>query len=88
MKKIHKVALVIDGYQEFELPAFATILTVQVQHGIPCMWYEFDPDFTAKQKRNIRTCTTGNGKFESNTVYIGTYQMEDGNFVGHVYELL
>ncbi len=82
--KIYKYPLRICGYQEMEIPLKAAFLTLQIQNGIPCMWFAVNtaaPTFTLK----IHTIGTGQEfpKIFGWDKYAGTYQ--DGDFVWHVF---
>jgi hypothetical protein len=87
MQKIFKYKLDTSGEQEITMPAFSKILCVKNQHNVPCLWAMIDTD-SRLVKRKIITFLTGadiefnNQKYE----YIGTYLMNNGSFVGHVYE--
>lgn len=84
MKTIWKYELETIDYQEVEIPFEAKILTVQVQHGKPCIWCLCDPN-NLKQLRGITTIGTGHEKDDIEGTYIGTYQLYDGGIVFHVF---
>lgn len=68
---------------EVEMPKGAEILTLQVQHGIPCLWARLCP---AREKVKRRFSVIGTGwDFDGAGAYVGTYQ-QDG-FVWHVFEI-
>jgi len=87
-KVIWKYELMVADEQGVEMPKGATILTLQVQRGKPCLWVLVSPD----AEKEIRTFETfGTGHLYSDHIweglkYIGSYQLSDGNFVGHVFE--
>lgn len=73
---------------DIEMPQGATILTVQTQHGKPCLWALVDEN----RPRSIRTfVSVGTGhefpKALAHHYYIGTFQIE-GTLVFHVFESL
>lgn len=72
------------------MPRGAQVLTVQVQYGTPCLWALVDPE----APHEIRTFATyGTGRpmqvpgNHNGAKYIGTYQVEGGALVFHVFEL-
>ena len=88
MECIYKYPLTPGASAEpemIEMPAGAAVLTVQAQRNIPCLWVRVDPN-----KPKIKRCfiTYGTG-FNLNDGparhYVGTYQLDDGAFVFHVY---
>jgi hypothetical protein len=87
MRTIYKYPLQITDEQLVSMPAFAEILTVQLQDGKPVIWAYVET--TASQDRRlIETFGTGNPiTNQSERKYIGTYQLPDG-LVFHVFEYL
>lgn len=87
MKRIFKYALRTTDIQIVHMPKDAEVLTVQVQNGIPCIWAivgESDP----LVRMEVETFGTGRTMPESplrNRKYIGTYQLDDGRIVFHVF---
>lgn len=70
------------------MPADAQILTVQVQHGVPCLWALVTPD-NEPSTRVIEIFGTGhpvNENMSIERVYIGTFQLRDGALVFHAFE--
>lgn len=86
MKTIHKFPLQVADSQEMKMPKDSTILTVQVQNGTPCLWALVDTDKEAEE-RFIRIIGTGHPVPENVLRYIGTFQVLEGTFVGHVFEV-
>lgn len=70
---------------EIELPADAQILSAQLQYGEPVLWILLDPS-TPKTKRHIIGVGTGH-QVPDNSNYIGTFQLNDGDFVIHLFEI-
>ncbi len=73
--------------QEIELPHDAwTILTVQTQNNKPYIWILLDTDKKEKQTIIVRTFETGQ-KFDLDGYYryIGTYQLDKGSYIAHVF---
>ena len=85
MDKVFKYPLQILDEQFVHMPKDAIILCVQVQRGVPCIWASCDPDNTVI-KRRIITYETGNPMRLNHGKYIGTYQMDSGMLVFHVFE--
>jgi hypothetical protein len=86
VRRILKYEIEVADYQELEVPRDSEFLTVQVQKGKVCLWvltnlFISDSD---TEKRQIRVITTGQ-VFEAGHTYLGTIQLERGNFVGHVF---
>ena len=70
---------------EFYIPKDSIVLDVQVQHGKPTIWFLVDPDNAIELRRFY---VYGTGWFIENDpgVYIGTFQLNDGALVFHVFE--
>jgi len=88
MRTIHKYAVDARGEFTLLLPLDARILSVQTQGaaGRPQMWVLVNP-CAPPQVRKFRLFGTGH-PVESNDdlEYVGTFQMEDGNLVFHLFE--
>lgn len=88
MKTIHKFPFSINDTVRIAMPASAQILSVQVQHGTPCLWALVSPvDFI--DDRTFRIYGTGHpiDLSTGNVSFIGTIQMHDGDLVFHVFEV-
>jgi len=89
-KQIFKYALEITDTQSVAIPEGAEILTVQTQREIPCLWALVNPKLPSTE-RQIETFGTGHPVHVGIGVerrYIGTYQIQNGNLVFHVFERL
>lgn len=88
MRTIWKNKLEAIDKQTIQLPLGAEILSVQTQNGKPCLWATVDTDeFT--EPRTIEIFGTGNPIPPGpgiERVFIGTFQIDGGSFVGHVFE--
>lgn len=85
MEKIFKYPLEVTDTQFIEVPKGAAILTVQAQKDIPCIWAQVDPDMPLI-KRRILTYGTGHPIDPTEAKhYIGTYQINGGHLVFHVF---
>jgi hypothetical protein len=89
--RIFKYALEVTDRQEIDLPAGSEPLCVQVQRGVPCLWalVPAAPDNPAEYiSTRLVLYTHGTGHVVSTHAgqYLGTYQLRDGAFVGHVFK--
>ena len=85
MEVIYKYELSIDDEQCVDIPAINQILSIQVQNGKPCMWVKVDTS-SKLEKRYFKTVGTGNPIHFTACCYVGTYQVEGGALVFHVFE--
>ena len=69
------------------MPRSARILDVQVQHGEVCIWALVDPD-EGNETRHFSVFGTGHEIHDSDHayIYIGTFQLEGGALVFHLFE--
>lgn len=76
------------GLFDLTLPKGAELLCVAIQHGVPQMWALVD-DEAPTEKRSF--CGIGTGveipKQWKVLSYIGTFQLNNGYLVFHVFEL-
>lgn len=87
-QSIWKYQLETVDSQTLLMPRGASILTVQTQNEIPCLWALVDP-YESKEERVIEIFGTGHKVNDENGIrYIGSYQLMSGAFVGHVFERL
>ncbi len=89
MQTIHKYRLSAGSDTAVMMPEGADVLTVQMQHGRPCLWAVVDLE-APLERRHFLTYGTGHPLSEGlggDLTYVGTYQMEDGALVFHVFEL-
>lgn len=90
MKTIWKFELETTDKQIIEMPFNAEILNIQTQDETPCVWALVDP-LEAVEDRVIEIFGTGHKLLEDmgvNREYIGTYQLNNGALVFHVFERL
>jgi len=71
---------------EIEMPEAAQILEVALQHGEPQIWALVEPGADMKLKK-FQTFTTGEHFDQIPGMYVGTFQRDDGFFVGHLFEI-
>jgi len=87
MLTIYKFPIPIADNFTLPLPSGAACLSVQVQHGQPCLWALCeDPEAGPIKPRKFRLAGTGHpiakgGKF------VGTFQLNGGALVCHLFEL-
>ncbi|AQY22662.1 DUF7352 domain-containing protein [Riemerella anatipestifer] len=86
-KVVYKYPLLVQGVQFVSLPKGAEILCVQEQNRKPCLWALVNP-LAEKQDVRIITSSTGEVFNTKNLKYIGTYQLPDNGFVGHLFKYL
>ena len=85
MSAIWKYPLQVTDEQTIDMPSGAEALTVQVQNGTPCLWARVDPA-APTTPRKIITHGTGHPVPETTGRYIGTYQIDGGALVFHVFD--
>lgn len=86
MSTIWKYDLSIIGEQKILIPKNSKILSVQVQNGVPCVWVLVDEN-SDNEEKTFFTYGTGNPILpqKSETTFLGTYQLYDGQLVFHVF---
>ena len=85
--RMFKYPLKIEDFQVIAVPKGALLRCVQTQGETPCIWAEVDPS-APKVTREIRTYGTGHPMESDWPFYLGTYQVNDGARVFHVYTKL
>jgi hypothetical protein len=94
MKKIFKFSTLVDGgFQKsfsIQMPKGSEILSVQIdqKNNHPTIWAMVDP-VKPEEERFFELFGTGQDIYEDmgiERVYIGTYQYQKGEFVGHIFE--
>jgi len=85
---IWKYELTTSDRQSVMMPKGAQILSVQVQNHTPCLWVLCD-EMAAQVQRQVLTLITGTqiAPEDADNQFVGTYQMNDGSFVGHVFDM-
>lgn len=81
---IWKLGIPVQGSFELALPAGSRVLTVQAQGGDPYIWFLCDP-LAKPETRRFSLVGTGH-PIETVGDYLGTFQVLDGMFVGHLFE--
>jgi hypothetical protein len=85
--RIWKWSLLTQDEQELSIPAGARLLAVQTQHGTPMLWAMCDEE-AQREPRWIAIVGTGNPLPNSLGEYLGTFQVNGGGLVFHVFERL
>ena len=88
-ERIYKYQLETTTQQVINLPVNAEILTVQNQNELPCLWALVDSEQKETEERYIEIFGTGHDVGYDMGIerkYIATYQLMNGNFIGHVFE--
>lgn len=87
MKTIYKYTLDTTSVQKIPMPAFARVLTIQMQRGVPVLWALVEINATMRD-RVFETILTGHAiQSGHKREYIGTYQIGTDR-VFHVFELI
>lgn len=88
MKTIYKYPLEIKDEQIIDLPPNHTILSVQMQNDVLCLWALVEPSNYMTTEVKIRIYGTGHPVDEEGE-FLGTFQDErmNGYFVGHVFKV-
>ncbi len=89
MKTIWKYELTASDENDLQMPEGAEVLTVQVQGGLVCIWAIVD-DTAPLTSRCFEIFGTGH-RIEDGSgkrKYVGTFQLQGGSLVFHVFELL
>jgi hypothetical protein len=71
--------------QTIEMPAGAKILSLQTQHNEPQIWALVDTH-APKESRTFRAVPTGADFIDDEMTYIGTFQINNGSLVFHIFE--
>ena len=90
VKKVFKYELRVASRSSINMPKGAEILTAQVQFDTPCIWALVNPD-TPTEERFFRVFGTGHQiQYDMGIEfkYIGTFQVDGGSYVFHVFEEL
>lgn len=88
MRTIHKYEVVADIFAGFviDMPIGAEPLSVQMQRGRPVLWALVNPE-APKVRRRFITVGTGHVFSEHHDVtFVGTFQMNDGDLVFHLFD--
>lgn len=85
MKKIYKYSFEVQDKVTIRIPRNSTILIVQTQRDTPCLWALVDPD---EELCDFVFRIFGTGHpIDPDLIgdYIGTFQMDEGRLVFHIF---
>lgn len=84
---IWKYPIPIADSFSLDMPSGAEALAVQVQHGQPCIWAAVDPK---AEIIKVKFVLHGTGHHVSDDAghYIGSFQVDGGNLVFHLFEAI
>lgn len=88
MATIWKYAVPPRNVFELELPFGAKFLAVQAQRSIPQAWFLVDPVLTIEARRFVIVATGDHVDRAEELTYLGTFQLNEGELVLHLFELL
>lgn len=86
MKIIYKYEVPLKKEFTLSLPAGAQVLCCQVQNSVPHIWVILD---TIKPQETRQFSIYGTGEpipKETMLSYIGTFQLNGGGYIGHLFE--
>jgi hypothetical protein len=86
MITVYKYPVVLNDEFTLGLPGKARVLTVQVQRGKPYLWALVDTEEPSRL-RHFRLAGTGHPINEPISEYLGTFQVEGGLLVFHLFEM-
>jgi hypothetical protein len=84
---IFKYPLHVGDDITIAMPRGARLLSVQVQAGTPCVWAIVDPSAPSVRRRLVLRGTGHNAEGLSMAPFVGTFQLEGGAFIGHLFDL-
>lgn len=85
METIYKYPVSVMARFSLIIPDKALFLSVQIQNDKPYLWALIHTDEPSKQY-NFRVIGTGYEMSETgHLTHLGTFQMEGGKFVGHLF---
>lgn len=87
MNYIFKYEIPIKDYFELNLPKNARILSIQCQLGLPKIWCVVDPHVEF-EIRKFTILGTGYQMGSAKMEYIETFQINEGNLVFHLFEII
>ena len=86
MQAIYKFPFALSDKTVITMPRSAQILCVQVQAGLPCIWALIREIDGPTIDRTYTTYGTGHQHEAITGRYVGTYQLDGGALVFHVFE--
>ncbi len=87
MQRVYKYPIRIADVFSLELPRGAQLLDVQTQRGEPHLWALVDAD-AVLERRWFRLAGTGHDIPEAVKSHAGSFQLQGGSLVFHVFEIV
>lgn len=93
MLTIYKYPVPVQARFTLSIPADAEFLSVQTQKGSPQMWMTVEPG-NPLEERAFAVYGTGHSigedymEFYNDHNYLGTFLTDEGDFVGHLFEIV
>mgnify|MGYP001576669000 CR=1 FL=1 len=84
MRTIWKFEIPVEDHFEVQIPMASQVLTVDVQHGQPCIWALVNPDAERIAYKFVLR-GTGHPIEEDLGPYIGTFQLAGGGLIFHLF---
>lgn len=84
---IHKQGLTETGKTVFKIPKGAWWLSIQLQHGVPVLWYKCDPEAPLEDFTVVGLVTGARFHDSHKLEFISTIQYVDGDFVVHYFKV-
>lgn len=82
--RVHKYELPVGDWVSVLMPYGAEPLCVQVQRDTPCMWARVPPN-SPQVMHHFRIAGTGHDLGSNVGRHIGSFQLDGGNLVFHVF---
>lgn len=82
---VFKYQLAVVDHQVVEIPHGAELLCVQTQYGVPAIWAKVDDEHPEVGYDVFMVGTGHNASRTKGVKYLGSFQLQDGRFVGHVF---
>ena len=82
---IWKYELNLHGITTIQMPYGAEVLCVQPQHDKPVIWAVVDRRVET-ESRSFEMIATGGYYYDERKKYIGTIQLDSGNYIAHLFE--
>jgi len=88
-KQIWKYKIEVNNIV-IDIPKDSQILTIQVQKNTPCIWVLVNPN-NEIETRHFEVYGTGHNIYCTDSIerkYINTFQLNDGDLVFHLFEII
>lgn len=83
-RRVLKYPIPVQDDFTVQMPAGSIVVAVQAQRGEPFFWADVD---AAQPYESRRFFLRGTGHLVPDDAhYLGTFQLSDGDFIGHLYE--